>query len=173
MKKNLVSIMILALMVVNVILTAIVMFSVMPSVKKTGTLVNNIATVLNIELSDKSPEDEENKPVAIADSMPVDLGDPLTITLKKGEGEEKAHYVLLSVTFYLNAKAEDYEAQNGLVETNKSLLKGIIFDVVGSHTMAEIQSDTEALKAEILAKVQDEFKSNCIYRIAFSSIMYQ
>ncbi len=51
MKKNLISIIILALLVVNVVLTAIMMFSVTSASKKTAALVDNIATALNLELT--------------------------------------------------------------------------------------------------------------------------
>ena len=46
MKKNLISIIILALLVVNIVLTAIMMFSVTGAANKTAALVDNIATAL-------------------------------------------------------------------------------------------------------------------------------
>ena len=59
MKKNLISIIILALLIVNIVLTSIMMFSVMGSSKKTTALVNDIASVLDLEL--KGSGDEEAK----------------------------------------------------------------------------------------------------------------
>ena len=46
MKKNLISVIILALLIVNIVLTAIMMFSVTGASKKTAALVDNIATAL-------------------------------------------------------------------------------------------------------------------------------
>ena len=46
MKKNLISVIILALLIVNVVLTAIMMFSVTSASRKTAALVDNIAWFL-------------------------------------------------------------------------------------------------------------------------------
>ena len=50
MKKNLLSVLILVLLVVNIILSVIMMASVVGTNKKTGELVTSIATVLKLEL---------------------------------------------------------------------------------------------------------------------------
>ena len=51
MKKNLMSVLILALLIVNIVLTVITMVSVTSTNKKTASVVNSIATVLNLELN--------------------------------------------------------------------------------------------------------------------------
>ena len=51
MKKNLISVIILALLIVNVVLTAIMMFSVTSASQKTAALVDNIASALDLELT--------------------------------------------------------------------------------------------------------------------------
>ena len=84
MKKNLISVLILALLVVNLVLTSIMMFSTMSSVKKTSALVTSIASVLNIELSGESEEAGETE-VKLNDLVTHDIPDDLTIPLKKGE----------------------------------------------------------------------------------------
>ena len=50
MKKNLLSILILVLLVVNIALTAVMMISVTGTNKKTADLITSIATVMNLEL---------------------------------------------------------------------------------------------------------------------------
>ena len=58
MKKNLISIIILALLIVNIVLTAIMMFSVTGASKKTAALVDNIATALDLELVSNEEAEE-------------------------------------------------------------------------------------------------------------------
>lgn len=174
MKKNLISILILALLVVNLVLTAIMMFSVTSSVKKTSALVTNIASILNIELSgNNNTGTEVQQEVSILDAEAYNIADELTIPLKKGVGEEKTHYCLLSVSFYMNTKHEDYESLSQKVPQFESALKNIIIDVVGSYTMDEAQSNQEVLKEEILKEVQNTFGSTFIYKVAFGKIMFQ
>ena len=50
MKKNLLSVLILVLLIVNIALTSVMMISVIGTNKKTAELVTSIATVMNLEL---------------------------------------------------------------------------------------------------------------------------
>ena len=70
MKKNMISIIILALLVVNIVLTAIMMFSVTSASKKTAALVDNIATALDLELTARNGDEEEAEEVIPKDMIP-------------------------------------------------------------------------------------------------------
>ena len=70
MKKNLLSVLILVLLIVNIALTSVMMISVTGTNKKTAELVTNIATVMNLELS--VPGQEESA-VSLADTDTYDL----------------------------------------------------------------------------------------------------
>ena len=59
MKKNLISIVILALLIVNIVLTAIMMFSVTSASKKTAALVDNISKALDLELAANGNGEEQ------------------------------------------------------------------------------------------------------------------
>ena len=59
MKKNLLTIVILALLLVNIALTAVMMISVTTTNNKTANLVTTIATVMNLELTG-GPGSEES-----------------------------------------------------------------------------------------------------------------
>ena len=50
MKKNLMSVLILALVVANLILTAILMISVVPQTKKANELINKVCSAIDLEL---------------------------------------------------------------------------------------------------------------------------
>ena len=91
MKKNLISVIMLALLIVNIVLTAIMMFSVAPASKKTSALVDNIATALNLELS-SGTEGAAEEVVSMADTETYSFAENMTIPLKKSEGDDKVHY---------------------------------------------------------------------------------
>ena len=171
MKKNLISVLILALLVVNLVLTSIMMFSTMSSVKKTSALVTSIASVLNIELAGESEAVGETE-VKLTDLVTHDIPDDLTIPLKKGE-DGKDHYYIVAVSLMLNKNHPDYETYGANIASQDSLIKSIIIEVIGSHTLEEAKADSEALRNEILAKLQDAYGSDFIYKVAFSNIMYQ
>ena len=50
MKKNLLAVIILALVLVNLILTAVLVFSIIPQTKKSNELIDQVCAAINIEL---------------------------------------------------------------------------------------------------------------------------
>ncbi len=172
MKKNLISIIILALLIVNIVLTSIMMFSVMGSSKKTTALVNDIASVLNLELNPGNSEEAANKvEVSIKDTAVYDLPEQLTIPCKMGEDGEQ-HYYLTNVSLSLNTKDKAYKKYGETMADMNGLIESEIFQVFSEHTLDEILADTEAIKAEILGRLQTMFESEFIYRVSFSGTNY-
>lgn len=174
MKKNLISILILALLVVDVVLTAITMFSVTGTNKKTAALVNDIASVLSLELSGAQGEDGENAVAAVSmeDTVPYAIADELTIMLKAGE-DGKDHYVIVSVSLAMNSKDSGYKKYGEKMEENVSLIEGEINDVFSSYTLEEARGNEEQIRNEILQRIQKMFDSQFVYKVTFSSIVYQ
>ena len=84
MKKNLLSVIILALLVVNLALTGVMMFSTVSANKKTVALVDQIAAILNMEVKPEL-DTESAKEVSILDTDTYNIADEMVITLKKGE----------------------------------------------------------------------------------------
>ena len=85
MKKNLISIIILALLVVNIVLTAIMMFSVTGAANKTAALVDNIATALNLELTAQTGEGADAVNVPMEETEVYTIPESMTISLKPDE----------------------------------------------------------------------------------------
>lgn len=175
MKKNILSILILALLVVNIVMTAIMMFSVTGAMKSTTTLVGKIATVLDIELA--SSQDSEN--VSIEDTATYTIADTMTIPLKTVSvaegGDGKEHYALMKVTVYMDTKNDDYE-KFGTAEqlaAREEMIKSEIISVIRSHTLEEFKSDSEGIYAEITAKLQKMYNSRFIYKVACGDVKYQ
>ncbi len=171
MKKNILSILILALLVVNIVMTAIMMFSVTGAMKSTTTLVGKIATVLDIELA--TGQDEEN--VSIENTATYTISETMTIPLKTSGDDTKDHYALMKVTIYMNTMHEDYE-KYGTAEqlaARQEMIKSEIISVVRSHTLEEFKSDSEGIYAEIVAKLQKMYNSRFIYKVACGDVKYQ
>jgi len=169
MKKNLISVIILALLVVNVVLTAIMMFSVTGASRKTAALVDNIATALNLELTAQTGEAEVVVPMENIEVYAIP--ESMTISLKKGE-DETDHYCLVSISFSINTKSDGYKKYGSDLSAQETLIRDKINAVFGQYTMEEARLNEEQIKKEILAEVQRMFDSDFIFNVAFSSIMY-
>lgn len=175
MKKNLLTIIILALLVVNIVLTAVMMFTVIPANRKTIALVNDIAGVMNLELSNPIDMASASAMVSVDDTVTYDIADQLTISLKKSEGDDADHYVIVSVSLYMNSKDDDYKAYGGeAVAQRESMIKNEINDAIGSYTYEEAQALGNAgLQDAVLEKIQSMYNSKFIYKVGFRDIMVQ
>ena len=167
MKKNLISVIILALLIVNIVLTAIMMFSVTGASKKTAALVDDISMVLDLELVSK-----EGKPaVAMTDTETYAI-ESMTIPLKKSEGDDKDHYCVVSITLSVNIKDDAYKTFGSDFTTQEGLIKDEINAVFAQYTVEEARDNQEQIKQEILGKLQSMFDSRLIYNVSFSDIMF-
>ena len=172
MKKNLMSVVIRAHLVVNIILTGIMMFSCVSANKKTAALVNDIASVLDLELTGGGSNTEEVAAVSVADTEIYNIADAMTVALRPSE-DGKEHYCMCEVSFSMNKTHEDYETMSPMVATQESKIRSIIIGVIGGYTKEEAQANQKAIESEILEQVQQMFGSNFIYEAYFRDVKFQ
>ncbi|MBA4686930.1 MAG: flagellar basal body-associated FliL family protein [Candidatus Galacturonibacter soehngenii] len=171
MKKNIFSILILAFVIVNLVLTTIMMFSIVPMAKKTNALITQICSVLDLELeANKSADGEEN--ISIDQIATYDIADKFTVNLKK-DGDGKDHFAVFSVTLSMDTKKEGYKTYGEKISEKESLIKSEINDVVSSFTLEEAQSDREALQEALKQRMIKMFDSDFIIKVAFRDIVFQ
>ncbi len=163
MKKNLLSIIILAVLVIDLVLTAIVMFSTTGAMNKTSKLVTDIATALSLEL-EADKQADENGFVPISDTEVYDVPDKMTITLLPGE-DGKAHYCVVRVALSINTKHTDYKELNPKIAQNVSRIKSIINEVICEYTYEEALSSSSSMKKEILKEIQELFGSAFVFDV--------
>ncbi len=172
MKKNLLSIVILALLIVNLVLTSIMMFSVMSTNKKTGAVVADIASILKLELGTEE-EQQEAAAVSMEDTAFHDMEEELTIMLAKDPLDENAkdHFVLVEISLSMDTTNKDYKTYGESINDNQ--IAGIAQEVFGRYTADEVQPRTEDIKKEILAEIQKLYSSEFIYKVTFSKLVVQ
>ncbi len=180
MKNNLLTIIILALLIVNIILTGIMMISFMGTNKKTADLVSDIAAVLNLELG--VDEDEEVIEIPMSEQTPWAMEGAMTIPLQSeqildADGNvvsTKEHYIMFNVSFSLYTKGEGYKNYGETFGDYESLIQDAINSTVSKHSIDECRNDFETVREEMLVAVRGLFdKNEFIYKIAISEIKYQ
>ena len=165
MKKNLLSVLILTLLVINIALTSIMMFGMMSSVKSTSALVGKIAAVLNLELA---MDEKDEQQVSIADSVAYDISEAMTIPLKNSENDAEQHYAKISVSILMDKNSKDFKKYSDL-SAYVPEIKSIIIDVVMNYTKEEFMATKDDICKEILSKIQERFdNSDVIYNIVIS-----
>lgn len=176
MKKNLLSVIILALLVVNIVLTTIMMVSVISTNGKTGDLVTTIASVMNLELT--GPGDSANN-IPLSQTATYPLSDRLMIQIRQGvdaEGKTVGHsMVVFYISLAMDMEHEDY-GKYGSAETLAGFeiqIKDAVASVVREYTEQEFNDNFDQVKAEILAAIQDLFQSRFVYRVSISDVIFQ
>lgn len=170
MKKNLLSVLMLALLIVNIVLSSVTMISVTGTNKKTAQLVNNIATVLNLEYTTPG-EEEEKKEVSMADTAVYNFEGSMTMPLASG-ADGTNRYLICDIALSMDTTHEDYKTYGETMLDRESLIEDAITAVVSRHTEEDCRNDLEGLKEEILKEVQELFQSDFIYKIAISNIKF-
>jgi flagellar FliL protein len=171
MKKNLMSVLILALVVVNVVLTAITMISIVPSAKKSNELISQVCTALDLELA--SGRNANLSSVPIENLVPYTLDGSMTINLRDSD-DGKSYYVVLSIVISMDNSNEDYATLGAGVSegTYDSNIKNIVNDVVRTYSYEELKNDPETAQKEILSKLQGLFDSNMIVDVGFTQMTF-
>lgn len=170
MKKNILTLIILVVGVANLILTAIIMFSIVPSAKKSDKMITDICSVLDLEL--ESEKEEKADKVAVSDLSFFDIEDEMIVNLKTG-ADGKTHYAVLKVSVSMDTKNKDYKTYGEKISEQSSLIKNAVFDVVGAYTYEEAQGKNEEMENKILEEIHDMFNSDFIYQVIFSDVKLQ
>ena len=165
MKRNLLSVLILALLVVNIVLTAVLMFSVVGTNNKVAALVTDIGTILQLDMG--TANGEGNEELNMADIEMYNIADSMTIHLKTAE-DGKDHYCIVSVALSVNTKNADYKQYGATIANYESLIKGEIDQVIGSYTKEEAEANKEAISDEILTRIQELYDSTFIVDVVFT-----
>ncbi len=168
MKKNLISVIILALCLLNLVLNALIVFVCVPSNKKVNNLITEIASVLNLEL-----EASEGPQVAVEDIATFSSSESLTINLRDDGTGGDPHYAVVAYTISMDKSVKEFEGINTLITSSEGLINDDVRSVISAYTFAEINTPEvkEAVKKEIIKMLQKRFNSECIYSIDFKDFL--
>lgn len=155
MKRNMLTVIILALCLVNTILSALVVFVVVPTSQRTDKLITQVASVINLELEGKGASN-----VDIASIETYKIEEAKTMNLKTSENG-KEHYAIMDyVSVSINKESEDYERLQPLLETQNSAIMDVVDSVMSEYTYEEAINNREQMKEEILSQLQKHFGSS-------------
>ncbi len=169
MKKNILTVIILATTLVNLTLCGVMLFVYLPNAQKMNTMITKICQVIDLELESPIPKEKKDD-VLPQDLEPILVAEEMTVPLAKG-ADGKEHYLRVNVSLVLHKKAEDYKTVQPMIESQNARIKEIIQNSLGDLTYENHLDSKDLVKEEILKFLQEEFNTECIYRIDFGSYM--
>ena len=152
----------------NLVLTIIMVFSIVPAMNKTNKLVDKVASVIDLEL-----EKEEDKNYDVKDLEPFDIPfeNKQTINLKQGDDGESHYVILEGISVSFNKEADDYSDISESVKEATVYVVDCVKEAISEQTIQSLNENT--VKELALAKIQEFYDSKCIVRISLLGYMFQ
>ena len=88
MRKNLITVIILAICIINLVFNILLVFVFMPSTTKTNKLISDIAEILDLEIASQSNGDSSGFDVADLAPFQLEQGNPINLA---SDGSDKVH----------------------------------------------------------------------------------
>ena len=158
MKKNMLAVVILAATIVNIALTVVMLFTVIPKAQRTDSLIQKIVSIIDLELENPDAADYAEIPFADRETYP--LTEKIMVNLAKKADDTKNHHAQVTVTLVLNKTSEDYEDIQPLLAGYEPIIRTIVSDEVSKHTTDTIGESKTAIQKDILEKLRTELESS-------------
>lgn len=165
MKKNLMTLIILALVVVNFIMTAIMMFIMIPQTQKANEMIEKVCEAIDLELNSGAATGLSNLPIDRIETYDVATGETITVNLKGGG------YAVVSVSISVDNESETYTENEGtaLLSTKESIIKDAIIKTIGNYTKEELGESRADMEAELLKTLKKTFGADYVVGISFTT----
>lgn len=167
MRRNILTVIIMAMCLVNLVLSAVLIFVMVPTANKTIKLVNKVAQIIDLEL--ESPENNiENLSVSDIETYMVEE----RLTCRLANSDDKDHYAVLYLSLSLNKTHDDYEKLQPYIAQYENNIKEIVTDEFAKFSIDEVVDKKDKIKDQVLVRIQELFKSDFIINVSFGNIMY-
>ncbi len=157
MKRNMLAIVILAATLINVTLSAVLIFTVVPKAKRTDALIEKIVAAVELETESGIGKD-------YGEILPEDQ-DEYTFSQKAinlKQTTDKVSIAQVSITITLNKKHEDYATVQPLVSGKENKIVAAASSVLSDYTAAEVALYSDDINKDALVKIQEIFQSECV-----------
>lgn len=173
MKKNLISVLILALVFANFVLTALLIFTIIPETKKANNLIDQVCQAISLDLNSGSATSTADLPQdQIVDYALNNDGDTMTFNFASSD-DGSTHYLVCGISLSLNNKSDGFETYGSDLSAKKNIILNDITDIIGSYTMEQYNADKDAVKDKILKSLQKKFGADYIVGVNFVSSLTQ
>ncbi|MBO4395884.1 MAG: hypothetical protein J5819_06015 [Eubacterium sp.] len=164
MKKNILTVVIMAATVINLVLTCVLVFSVVPAMNKTTNLIDKVASVIDLEIDDKQEDDDWT--MADLDTYTITYEKKETLNLQPNEGDDTPHYYQLGgISISFNQKAEDYQTVSEQIKAQDVHAQSIIKETISSHRASDF--DQAKVQSECVKRLQETYNTKCIVEVIF------
>lgn len=173
MKKSMINVITLALVLINLVLTVVLTFSLVSTNNKTNNLISKVAKIIDLDVAGTASGSGTGN-VNIDDIEYIDVmsGDSNSITVSYTDGG-KTHYVVLKVTIGLNKKSKDYETKSVSINNGMKLIVSQITNEALKYKYDSVVANKTTIENNLLSTLRDQFQTEMIHSVTLSEILVQ
>ena len=165
MKKSMLNVIILALVLVNLVLTVILTFSLVSTNKKTNSLINKVAQIIDLDVAGGVSNNNSSTGSGIENVSYIDIkNNDSTDIIVSYVDNGKTRYAVLSVSVGLNSKAKDYSTVSTSVDNGMKVL-------VNKYTYSTISANKSTMETDLLKEFQELFKTETIQSVLINIVV--
>lgn len=157
MKRNMLAVVILAATLINLTLSAVLIFTVVPKAKRTDALIEKI--VAAVELETESGIGKDYGEILPGDQDEYTFSDKVVNLKAVGD---KVSIAQVSITITLNKKHDDYATIQPLIASKENKIVNAVGSVLSDYTSAEVALYADEINKDALVKIQEIFQSECV-----------
>ena len=121
MKKNLISVLILALVFANLVLTTLLIFTILPETKKANNLIDQVCQAISLDLKSGAATSASQIPQEqIADYALNADGENLTFSFAPSD-DNSMHILVCGISLSLNKESDGYKQYKEDLSTKKKM----------------------------------------------------
>ncbi len=176
MKKSMLNVITLALVLINLVLTVILTFSLVSTNNKTNNLIKKVAQIIDLDVGGISSDGTSgNNSYNVDDLTGVEVvsGDSNSITVTYTENGKTRYAVIKGVTIYLNKKAKDFKIKSESVNNGMNFIASCITNEALKYNCNTIVSSKQTIEENLLKTLQEQFQTQAICRVTISQILVQ
>ncbi len=175
MKKSMLNVITLALVLINLVLTVLLTFSLVSTNNKTNNLITKVSQIIDLDVGGIS-SDTATKAAssAIDDTTYIDVtnNDSSDITISYTDSG-KTHYVVLNVSIGLNTKSKDYETKSATVQNGMKIIVSQVTTEALKYSYNEVTANKTVIEKNLLTYLQDQFQTDMIQSVTLTKILVQ
>lgn len=170
MKKNLMSVVILALVLANFVMTGLLVFTIIPETQNANKMIEAVCAAIDLELSSGVSTGTSNIPIDQIETFELNSGEAMTMNLASEDG--KSHYCVVQIALSMNTKSDGYEEFGGAegLTAKEAIIMNNINTIVRKYTKSEFDANMSQVQNAILADMQSLFGSDFIVGVNFAEV---
>lgn len=173
MKKSVISLLTLVLVLVNVVLTALLTFTILPQTKQANKLIEKVAGAIELDMS--AGQSTGGSTTSLEKTEVYSPADDMTISLKSG-ADGSSGIALVKIVINLNKDAESYKKGTytaATMNTYDSVIQRAANEVISKYTVDEFNNKKQEICEEIKDELGRSFDGDLITSVGFAKAVVQ